>query len=254
MRPDAPGRTPSASKQRWTSSPWNSATPLFQLGLLKFGGSIQEPNIAPNIPIGGAFTHVSNQGFYWKIRYILSLGVFGTHSRVDSIAFCRIEFLSSQSLGGASVVDKLTRYCMTDINELDFTSGVAAFEAKNFSQAMTFLSPLAEAGDPDAQHRVAIMCQNGLGMVRNETRALKMMRAAAEQGFALAQHGLGFMYLEGDCVDQDSAKAVQWFRRAADQGLAGSMITLAKMYEDGNGVEKDPEMVKQLYKQAGFDL
>jgi TPR repeat protein len=103
---------------------------------------------------------------------------------------------------------------------------------------MRLLSPLAEGGNPDAQHRIAIMCQNGLGVVRNEKMAYEMMRAAADQGFALAQHGLGFMYLEGDCVEQDSAAAVEWFRKASEQGLAGSLTTLAKMYEEGNGVEK----------------
>jgi len=96
---------------------------------------------------------------------------------------------------------------MSELSDPNHTSGVAAFEAKNFSLAMQFLSPLADAGDADAQHRVAIMCQNGLGVVRNEQRAFEMMKAAAEQGYAIAQHGLGFMYLEGDCVDQDSAEA-----------------------------------------------
>ena len=48
------------------------------------------------------------------------------------------------------------------------------------------------------------MCQNGLGVVRNEVRAFQMMKAAAEQDYPIAQHGIGFMYLEGDCVEQDS--------------------------------------------------
>ncbi len=79
------------------------------------------------------------------------------------------------------------------LNDPNYKHGVAAFEAKNFSQAMQSES-LAEAGDADAQHRVAIMCQNGLGVVRNDARAFGMMKAAAEQGYAIAQHGLGFMY------------------------------------------------------------
>ncbi|HYQ73422.1 MAG TPA: tetratricopeptide repeat protein, partial [Gammaproteobacteria bacterium] len=112
------------------------------------------------------------------------------------------------------------------LNDPNFSSGVAAFEEKNFAQAMQFLYPLAEAGNPDAQHRVAIMCQNGLGVVRNEARAFQMMKASAEQGYPIAQHGIGFMYLEGDCVEQDSAEAAKWFRKAADQGLAGSLTTL----------------------------
>ena len=31
-----------------------------------------------------------------------------------------------------------------------FSSGIAAFEAKNFSQALSFLMPLAEDGDVDS--------------------------------------------------------------------------------------------------------
>jgi len=147
------------------------------------------------------------------------------------------------------------RHDMTDdVNSPEYASGMAAFESRNFSLAVQFLSPLAEAGSADAQHRVAIMCQNGLGMVRNEARAFDMMKAAAEQGLAIAQHGVGFMYMEGDCVEQNSAEAVNWFRKAADQGLAGSLTTLAQMYEDGNGVEKDQEEAKRLYAEAGFDL
>ena len=143
---------------------------------------------------------------------------------------------------------------MSNDYDESFSSGMAAFEAKNFTHAMRLLYPLAVAGNPDAQHRVAIMCQNGLGMVRNEKMAEQMMRAAAEQDYALAQHGLGFMYLEGDCIGQNSAEAVKWFRKAAEQGLAGSLTTLARMYEEGNGVEKDPEMAKKLYAEAGFEF
>ena len=127
---------------------------------------------------------------------------------------------------------------MTDADAA-FTSGMAAFEAKNFSQAMRFLNPVAEQGDPEALHRCAIMYQNGLGVVVDEQKAFAMMRAAASQGHALAQHGLGFMYMEGECVDQNGEEAVKWFRKAVDQGLVGSMTTLAMLYEEGRIVEKD---------------
>ena len=80
---------------------------------------------------------------------------------------------------------------MADDFELALSSGIAAFEAKQFTKAMQLLSPLAEQGVPDAQYRVAIMQQNGLGVVRNELQAVRWMRAAAERGHALAQHGLG---------------------------------------------------------------
>jgi len=78
---------------------------------------------------------------------------------------------------------------MSELN-MELSSGIAAFEAKEFSRAMQLLMPLAESGEPQAQYRVAIMAQVGLGMVKNCAIAVKWMRAAAEQGFALAQHGL----------------------------------------------------------------
>jgi len=142
---------------------------------------------------------------------------------------------------------------MSEQDDMNFSSGVAAFEAKNFSQAMQLLNPYAEEGDAEAQFRVAIMHQNGLGVVANPMAAYKWMKASAEQGLAMAQHSLGFMYMEGECVDQNGEKAVEWFTKAADQGLVGSLTTLAMMYEEGKGIERDPEKARELYKKAGFD-
>ena len=135
---------------------------------------------------------------------------------------------------------------------MDFASGMQAFEAKHFSTAMQLLSPLAEEGNTEAMHRIAIMYQNGLGVAHEPEAALSGMQRAADLVHALAQHGLGFMYLEGDGVEKDSSQAVKWFSLAADQGLAGSLTTLAMMYEEGNGVEQDADKAKELYKKAGF--
>lgn len=136
--------------------------------------------------------------------------------------------------------------------EMLFSSGLAAFEAKEFSRAIQLLSPFKDE-DAHAQHMLAIIYQNGLGTAENPELAVQLMTASAEQGYPIAQHGLGFMYMQGECVTKDSIKAVEWFQKAADQGLQGSLTTLAMMYEQGEGVEKDTEKAKQLYKQAGFD-
>ncbi len=136
--------------------------------------------------------------------------------------------------------------------DMELSSGIAAFESKHFSQAASLLSPLAEQGNPEAQYRMAIMAQNGLGMHTSEKLAFGFMNAAANAGLALAQHGLAFMYMEGECTEQDGAKAVEWFWKAAEQGLVGSQTTLAMMYEQGNGVEKDMDEARRWYKLAGF--
>ncbi|NEX19753.1 sel1 repeat family protein [Thiorhodococcus mannitoliphagus] len=137
--------------------------------------------------------------------------------------------------------------------DMDLASGIAAFESKQFSRATGLLSPLAEQGNIEAQYRMAIMAQNGLGMLPNPLLAYKYMKHAAEAGLGLAQHGLAFMYMQGECVDQNPEKAIAWFQKAADQGLIGSLTTLAMMYEEGQGVEKDPEEAKRLYRLAGFE-
>lgn len=147
-------------------------------------------------------------------------------------------------------VDKLSNQ---DDLAMDLSSGIAAFEAKHFSRAIQLLSPIAEQGDMEAQYRMAIMAQNGLGMVENPELAVRYMRSAAEAGLGLAQHGLGFMFLEGECVEKNSKEAIKWFQAAAEQGLVGSMTTLAMIYQQGNGVAADPELAKIWYKKAGFD-
>jgi len=137
-------------------------------------------------------------------------------------------------------------------NLMALQSGISAFETKQFVRAYQLLYPLAEQGNVEAQYRLAIMAQNGLGMVVNTKEAERWMRAAAETGFDLAQHGLGFMYLQGECVEQDYAQAIKWFSLAAEQGLAGAQTTLGNMYEEGHGVEKDLDEAKRWYAKAGF--
>ena len=142
---------------------------------------------------------------------------------------------------------------MIDSDDMDMGSGIAAFETKSFAQAAILLGPFAQAGVPDAMYRMAIMTQNGLGMVENKLLAYKYMKGAAEAGMGLAQHGLGFMYMDGDCVEANGEKAVEWFTKAAEQGLIGSMTTLAMMYQDGKIVKADPEKASYWFKKAGFD-
>jgi hypothetical protein len=139
-----------------------------------------------------------------------------------------------------------------DNAQMDLASGIAAFEAKEFRRARQLLQPLAENGNPEAQYRLAVQYQAGLGVVQNQLQAYHWMREAAGQDHALALHGLGIMYLYGECVDKDERVAARWLQRAVDHGLAGSMATLAGMYEQGLGVERDPAKAKALYAAAGF--
>lgn len=118
---------------------------------------------------------------------------------------------------------------LSDNDLMTLTSGIEAFTAKEFPLSYKLLHPLAELGHPDAQYRLAVMAQNGLGMVVNPKASVHWMTAAAEQGFDLAQHGLGFMYMQGECVTQDNTQAAHWFRLAAKQGLTGAQMALEQL-------------------------
>ena len=136
---------------------------------------------------------------------------------------------------------------------MTLASGIAAFESKQFSQALQLLAPHAQIGNSDAQHRLAVMYQNGLGQVRNEASAYRWMKCAADQDHSLALHALGYMYLDGDCTKQDDQKAVACFKKAVNLGLEGSMLALAQMYHQGRGVVQNTAKAKLLYGRAGFD-
>ena len=142
---------------------------------------------------------------------------------------------------------------MLDEKQMTLASGIAAFESKQFSRALQLLTPHAEIGNSDAQHRLAIMYQNGLGQVRNEASAYRWMKCAADQDHSLALHALGYMYLDGDCTKQDDQKAVACFKKAVNLGLEGSMLALAQMYHQGRGVVQNTAKAKLLYNRAGFD-
>ena len=139
-----------------------------------------------------------------------------------------------------------------DNADMDLASGIAAFEAKEFRRARQLLQPLAEDGNPQAQYRLAVQYQAGLGVVHNPQLAYHWMREAAEQDHDLALHGLGIMYLYGECTQKNAQQAALWLQRAADLGLEGSMAALASMYEQGLGVEKNADKAKALYAAAGF--
>lgn len=141
---------------------------------------------------------------------------------------------------------------LMDSTDVDLASGIAAFEAKEFRRALQLLQPLAESGHAEAQYRLAIQYQAGLGVVPNQLQAYRWMREAAEQSHELALHGLGIMYLYGECVEKNEREAARWLKRAADRGLAGSMAALAGMYEQGSGVERNARKARELYEAAGL--
>ena len=97
--------------------------------------------------------------------------------------------------------------------------GVEAFRKGDYAGAVAAWRPAAEAGDPDAQLKLSMAYQEGIGVEKDTARAVSWIRKSAEQGWKDAQAQLGARYLDGDGVAQDYAQALVWSQRAADQGI-----------------------------------
>ncbi len=89
----------------------------------------------------------------------------------------------------------------------------------------------AEQGNAEAQYKLAMLYDRGIGVENDNSEALKWYRQAAEQGYAKAQYNLGMMYFFGKGVPQDKVTGYQWVALAADRGekaAKDAMTELAK--------------------------
>jgi len=120
-----------------------------------------------------------------------------------------------------------------------FEEGIAAYERGDYATTLKEWRPLAEQGDPVAQHHLGWLYVIGRGVPQDSQEAVRWFRKAAEQGDRDAQTNLGSLYLLGDTIPQDYPEALKWLRAAADQGHPLAQTKLGIMYEDGEGVPQD---------------
>jgi TPR repeat protein len=132
-----------------------------------------------------------------------------------------------------------------------FTEAANAYNAKNYSRALKEVTPLAKAGNADAQHLLGLMYYMGRGVARDYNQALVWHRKAAEQGKADAQYVVGAMYYTGNAVQADPGAAVSWFRRAAEKGHAEAQHALGLMYRyHAAGLPQDNVLAYMLWSLA----
>lgn len=121
----------------------------------------------------------------------------------------------------------------------DFETGLKAFRAGEIQQALDEWQPLAQAGDPDAQHALGMMYEYGHGLDRDDAVAASWYKKAADQNMTEAQYRLGVFHDNGWGVPRDPGLAAQWYERAAQRGHAFAQHDLAYMHLNGTGVPKD---------------
>lgn len=151
--------------------------------------------------------------------------------------------------------------------------------------SLAALQHRADAGEPEAQYRLAGLYETGFvpgGIQRDSLRAMELYAIAANAGFPAAQNyygymlinnghpaeglamieraaragdpkacnNLGYLLVSGRGVEQDYPKAAYWYERAATAGLPVAMAALADMNRKGEGMKPDTTRAVALYEAA----
>jgi uncharacterized protein len=126
----------------------------------------------------------------------------------------------------------------------------AAYERKEYVEALRIVRPLAEGGDAIAQRDVGLLYYNGQGVARDYEQAAFWYRKAADQGEDVAENALGVLYINGQGVPKDYALAFAWLSKATAQGMIQAYVNLGSLYENGNGVPQDYAQAASWYRKA----
>jgi TPR repeat protein len=106
-------------------------------------------------------------------------------------------------------------------------------------QLFARIKKLAEAGDHDAEHRLAMMYVAGQGIPDPDAvTARRWLRAAAEAGVPVAQSGYGEFLLNGTGGEKNPTEGIEWIKKAAEQSWSNAFLSLGQIYYHGLGVEK----------------
>lgn len=105
--------------------------------------------------------------------------------------------------------------------------------------ALDILRSKAEAGDLEAQKRMAEIYVMGWGVKADAKEAMKWRTRAASQGDVKQQYDLALMYWRGDAGKPDYVEAAKWFRMLAEQDNKSAQSDLGRLYYKGQGVQQD---------------
>ncbi|MCC8193116.1 MAG: sel1 repeat family protein [Deltaproteobacteria bacterium] len=126
----------------------------------------------------------------------------------------------------------------------------AAYDKKDYTGAVSILTPLAEAGSARAAFSLGLMAVRGHGMPMSTEVAEKWWIKSAKGGFPDAQYHLGFMYHQSLRGGRNPELIAHLWNLAAAQGQGDAMYGLGFMYRAGDGVAKDPKKSLKMFTDA----
>lgn len=112
----------------------------------------------------------------------------------------------------------LVALCTIQVAHASAQKGIQAFQRGKYEEALKYLQPAADAGDPGAMYVLGQMYASGRGIAKDEKAASALFLKAAELGDANAQQSLGSALMLGEGIEQDMVEALKWFIISARAG------------------------------------
>lgn len=120
---------------------------------------------------------------------------------------------------------------------------VAADQHGDFKAELAILSPLAEAGNPDALGDIGNIYAFGKGVPRDLKKAYSYWQRAAEKHLATAMFNIATLYASGQGgLPRDQKQAALWYKKAAEHRHEMAMINLSSIYATGQGLEQNRQL------------
>jgi TPR repeat protein len=129
------------------------------------------------------------------------------------------------------------------------------FQSGDHAGAARVALQSAQAGNPEAQLRVAMLYPKGDGVPKDANAAFRWMRAAAAQGEPMAEDLLGTIYEYGRStgfyeIGDDWDEAAKLWQASAGQGYVKGEFSLGRAYQYGIGVPIDHQIAIAWYDKS----
>ena len=131
-----------------------------------------------------------------------------------------------------------------------FDQAGASFQAGDHAGAARIASKAAEAGNAEAQLRLALMYDQGDGVPQSSKAAFAWYSRAAAQGEPESQNQLGAYYELGEGVAENWDLAAKLWQASALQGWTKGQSAFGRAYEFGIGVPQDRQQALAWFRRA----
>lgn len=116
--------------------------------------------------------------------------------------------------------------------------------------AVVDLRKKADAGDADAQFRLAFLYIRGEHVAKDDAEVMKWLLLAAAQEHVDAQMTLAARYGMGEGVTKNREKAAFWYKKAAENGDANAQYIMGMYHERGLVFDPDLDEAVRWYRRA----